>query len=237
MSVKIGLALILAGAVADPERDVVSGAAEVIRLIPDWLLYIVVIAAVVFVLFRVDQRSDAPEALPDATAEPAPSCRRRPLYDPEVLVEVGPRIVGPRQRVRDLAGRLVADSAPRRRCVRRASASSCRAARRRACRQVRVAQFADLALLQTERAPRLSRSTLSERNSKSASARFTSASRKAARAKPIRGLIGRETPDRARALRRRRTGAHLGRAWPHLGHARLARGHERRASVRRQWRR
>ena len=39
-----------------------------IRLIPDWLLYIIVIAVVVFVLFRVDrrQRADAPEALPDA---------------------------------------------------------------------------------------------------------------------------------------------------------------------------
>ena len=36
------------------------------RLIPDWLLYIIVIAAVVFVLFRIDQRADAPEALPDA---------------------------------------------------------------------------------------------------------------------------------------------------------------------------
>mgnify|MGYP000957788453 CR=1 FL=1 len=31
------------------------------RLIPDWLLYIIVIAAVVFVLFRVDDRADAPE--------------------------------------------------------------------------------------------------------------------------------------------------------------------------------
>lgn len=60
-----------------------------IRLIPDWLLYIVVIAVVVFVLFRVDQRQDAPEALPDAPQTgaflPPPS-----QYDPSVLVEVGP---------------------------------------------------------------------------------------------------------------------------------------------------
>ncbi len=60
-----------------------------IRLVPDWLLYIVVITVVVFVLFRVDQRQDAPEALPDAPETgaflPPPS-----QYDPAVLVEVGP---------------------------------------------------------------------------------------------------------------------------------------------------
>lgn len=60
-----------------------------IRLIPDWLLYIVVIAAVVLVLFRVDQRANAPEALPEMPETgsflPPPS-----VYDPEVLVEVGP---------------------------------------------------------------------------------------------------------------------------------------------------
>jgi uncharacterized membrane protein YsdA (DUF1294 family) len=28
------------------------------RLIPDWLLYIVVITVIVFVLFRVDQRAE-----------------------------------------------------------------------------------------------------------------------------------------------------------------------------------
>ena len=59
------------------------------RLIPDWLLYIIVIAAVVFVLFRVDQRADAPEALPGETEAgaflPPPS-----NVDPQVLVEVGP---------------------------------------------------------------------------------------------------------------------------------------------------
>jgi hypothetical protein len=59
------------------------------RLIPDWLLYIIVIAVVVFVLFRVDQRADAPEALPDSPEAgsflPPPS-----QYDPAVLVEVGP---------------------------------------------------------------------------------------------------------------------------------------------------
>ncbi|MCX7360057.1 MAG: serine protease [Alphaproteobacteria bacterium] len=60
-----------------------------IRLVPDWLLYIVVITVLVFVLFRVDQRQDAPEALPDSPQTgsflPPPS-----QYDPAVLVEVGP---------------------------------------------------------------------------------------------------------------------------------------------------
>ena len=64
-----------------------------LRLIPDWLLYIVVIAVVVFILFRVDQRANAPEALPDATQNgallPPPS-----VYDPEILVEVGPQSSG-----------------------------------------------------------------------------------------------------------------------------------------------
>jgi S1-C subfamily serine protease len=61
----------------------------VTRLIPDWLLYIVVIAAVVFVLFRLDERADAPEALPGQNQAgaflPPPSD-----FDPQVLVEVGP---------------------------------------------------------------------------------------------------------------------------------------------------
>src|SRR5262245_48640298 len=60
-----------------------------LRIIPDWLLYLIVIAAVVIVLFRVDQRANAPEALPEAPESgaylPPPS-----VYDPEVLVEVGP---------------------------------------------------------------------------------------------------------------------------------------------------
>ncbi|HEX8899827.1 serine protease [Vitreimonas sp.] len=60
------------------------------RLIPDWLLYIIAIAAVVFVLFRVDQRADAPEALPDAPSINGSFLPPPSIYDPEVLVEVGP---------------------------------------------------------------------------------------------------------------------------------------------------
>ncbi len=61
-----------------------------LRIVPDWLLYIIVIAAVVFVLFRVDQRADAPEALPDAATDAGAYLPPPSMYDPEVLVEVGP---------------------------------------------------------------------------------------------------------------------------------------------------
>ena len=63
------------------------------RLIPDWLLYIVVTAVLVLVLFRLDHRADSPEALPESNEAgsylPPPS-----IYDPEVLVEVGPATSG-----------------------------------------------------------------------------------------------------------------------------------------------
>jgi S1-C subfamily serine protease len=59
------------------------------RLIPDWLLYIVVIAAVVFALFRVDRRAPAPPAPEEQGGAgaflPPPS-----ELDPRILVEVGP---------------------------------------------------------------------------------------------------------------------------------------------------
>lgn len=65
------------------------------RLIPDWLLYIIVIAAVVFVLFEVDegQRANAPQALPDIN-QPGEFLPPPSDYDPEVLVEVGPATSG-----------------------------------------------------------------------------------------------------------------------------------------------
>jgi S1-C subfamily serine protease len=123
----------------------------VIRLIPDWLLYIIVITAVVFVLFRLDQRADAPEALPDSPQAgaflPPPS-----VYDPEVLVEVGPVSsgLGSAFAISEdgwwLTARHVVDA-----CqdvgliVSRGAATP--------VRDVKVALFADLALLKTDRAP------------------------------------------------------------------------------------
>ncbi len=121
------------------------------RLIPDWLLYIVVITVVVFVLFRVDQRHDAPEALPDAPTTgsflPPPS-----QYDPAVLVEVGPVASG--------MGSAFAISQDGWWLTARHVVDGCEAvglivSRGAAARVVDVkrALFADIALLKTESAP------------------------------------------------------------------------------------
>jgi S1-C subfamily serine protease len=123
----------------------------VLRLIPDWLLYIVVIAVVLFVLFQVDRRSNAPEALPDSREAgaylPPPS-----VFDPEILVDVGPQSSGLGSAFAIspdgwwITARHVVDA-----CthvgiiVSRGSATP--------VRQVRIAQFADLALLKTDHAP------------------------------------------------------------------------------------
>lgn len=122
-----------------------------IRLIPDWLLYIIVIAVVVFVLFRVDQRADAPEALPDAPEAgsflPPPS-----IYDPEVLVEVGPVAsgLGSAFAISEdgwwLTARHVVDECERVGLIVSHGAAT-------PVTEVKVALFADLALLKTERAP------------------------------------------------------------------------------------
>jgi serine protease Do len=122
-----------------------------IRLIPDWLLYIIVIAAVVFVLFRVDQRADAPEALPDSPEAgaflPPPS-----VYDPEVLVEVGPVAsgLGSAFAISEdgwwLTARHVVDACDRVGLIVSRGAAT-------PVLEVKVALFADLALLRTERAP------------------------------------------------------------------------------------
>jgi serine protease Do len=121
------------------------------RLIPDWLLYIVVITVIVFVLFRVDQRQDAPEALPDAPESgsflPPPS-----QYDPSVLVEVGPVASG--------MGSAFAISQDGWWLTARHVVDGCEAvglivSRGAAARVVDVkrAEFADIALLRTESAP------------------------------------------------------------------------------------
>jgi S1-C subfamily serine protease len=124
-----------------------------IRLIPDWLLYIIVIAAVVFVLFRVDesQRADAPEALPDLPEAgaflPPPS-----IYDPEVLVEVGPVAsgLGSAFAISEegwwITARHVVDACERVGLIVSHGAAT-------PVTDVKVALFADLALLKTDRAP------------------------------------------------------------------------------------
>lgn len=122
-----------------------------LRIVPDWLLYIIVIAAVVFVLFRVDQRADAPEALPDAPEAgaflPPPS-----MYDPEILVEVGPVASG--------MGSAFAISADGWWLTARHVVDGCEQVGLIVSRgaaapvlEVKRALFADLALLRTDRAP------------------------------------------------------------------------------------
>lgn len=120
------------------------------RFIPDWLLYIVVIAAIVFVLFEVDERADAPPALdvPEQGAFlPPPS-----IYDPEILVEVGPVSsgLGSAFAISEegwwVTARHVVDA-----CDQVGLIVSRGAAAR--VTDVKVALFADLALLKTDRAP------------------------------------------------------------------------------------
>jgi S1-C subfamily serine protease len=121
-----------------------------IRLIPDWLLYIIVITVIVFVLFRIDRRHDAPEALPDAPETgaflPPPS-----QYDPAVLVEVGPIASG--------MGSAFAISQDGWWLTARHVVEGCEAVglvvgRGAAVRaEVKPALFADIALLKTDAAP------------------------------------------------------------------------------------
>lgn len=122
-----------------------------IRLIPDWLLYIIVIATVVFVLFRVDQgnRAPAPEVYrpEDGAFLPPPS-----IYDPEVLVEVGPVAsgLGSAFAISEdgwwLTARHVVDACERVGLIVSRGAAT-------PVDDVKVALFADLALLKTDRAP------------------------------------------------------------------------------------
>ncbi len=120
---------------------------------PDWLLYFLVLGAVLFVLFRADERADAPPAPPGRESEvvgpllPPPSA-----FDPEVLVEVGPVAsgVGTAFAIREdgwwLTARHVVDACARVGVVVGRGAAI-------AAKDVRVARFADIALLRTEHAP------------------------------------------------------------------------------------
>lgn len=121
-----------------------------LRLLPDWLIYALVIGAITFVLFSVDRRDMAPAAPPEAPVAgqllPPPS-----VYDPELLVEVEPAASGLGTAFaisRDgwwLTARHVVDSC-RKVGVIIARGSAVEA-------EVRVARFADLALLRTRSAP------------------------------------------------------------------------------------
>jgi len=124
----------------------------VIRLIPDWLLYIVVITVLVFVLFRLDQRADAPQALPEQYVQPGSYLPAPSADDPQVLVEVGPISsgLGSAFAISEdgwwLTARHVVDGCDRVGLIVSRGAAT-------PVSQVKVALFADLALLKTNTAP------------------------------------------------------------------------------------
>lgn len=134
-----------------------------LRLVPDWLLYIIVIAALVFVLFRVDQRADAPAALPEARQQNGAFLPPPSAYDPEVLVEVGPVASGMGSAFAIsadgwwLTARHVVDG-----CARVGLIVSRGAAA--PVEEIKRALFADLALIKTSRAPAALAIETSERN-------------------------------------------------------------------------
>ncbi|MDX2238738.1 MAG: serine protease [Hyphomonadaceae bacterium] len=120
------------------------------RFLPDWLVYAIAIGAIVFALFSLDRREMAPPAAPDAPAAgqalPPPS-----VYDPELLVNVGPAESG--------MGTAFAISSDGWWLTARHVVDSCRhvgviVSRGMAVNaEVRVARFADLALLRTKYRP------------------------------------------------------------------------------------
>lgn len=60
---------------------------------PDWIIYIVALAALWFIISRFDEKADAPEA-PGLWENSPPLLPEASEADPEVLVEVGPQATG-----------------------------------------------------------------------------------------------------------------------------------------------
>lgn len=132
------------------------------RWIPDWLIYVAVFSALVYLLFTVDEQADAPPAPPVEAEAPAGPLLPPPSdFDPEVLVEVGPVASGigtafaiDRTGWWMTARHVVGDCARVGIVVGRGAAVE--------VTDVRVALFADLALLRTQRAPQSLAFELSE---------------------------------------------------------------------------
>lgn len=61
--------------------------------IPDWLIYIGVLALLWFVLSRLDERADTTDA-PPGYKYSAPLLPEASAFDPEILVDVGPQATG-----------------------------------------------------------------------------------------------------------------------------------------------
>jgi S1-C subfamily serine protease len=121
--------------------------------LPDWVIYLIVVSSLVWVLFRFDNpNANTPE--PERGYEyegpplPPPS-----VFDPEVLVEVGPASsgIGTAFAVEETGWWMTA-----RHVVKDCAKVGVVVGKRAAipALEVRVANHADLALLRTERAPR-----------------------------------------------------------------------------------
>lgn len=163
-----------------------------LRWIPDWLVYTLVVGAIVLVLFRIDapRRNDAPPALDGPTTGqilPPPS-----VFDPEVLVEVGPVSSG--------LGTAFAISPEGWWVTARHVVDSCEKVGiivgRNAAVEVtdqRVAQFADLALLKTPRAPNALSLTASERQLRVGQSAYHVGFPQGRSGEAASRLIGRET--------------------------------------------
>lgn len=161
------------------------------RWIPDWLIYSLVVGALVLVLFRIDERRDAPPAMPDGPSIgqvlPPPS-----VFDPEVLVDVGPVSSG--------LGTAFAISAEGWWITARHVVDECQKVGiivgRGAAVEVtdrRMAQFADLALLKTQRAPVALPINAAERQFRVGQAAYHIGFPQGRSGEAVSRLIGRET--------------------------------------------
>lgn len=120
--------------------------------IPDWLIYLGVVCAIVWILFRLDNPADqAPPSMPGAEAI-GPVLPPASVFDPEVLVDVG--------RVTSGVGTTFAIDRSGWWLTARHVVADCKdvgiiVGRRAAVRvkAVRTAPFADIALLKTDKAP------------------------------------------------------------------------------------
>ena len=119
--------------------------------IPDWLIYSLAIGAIWFVFWAASPRSDVPPAL-DGAEELGPLLPPPSVFDPEILVDVGPVSSGLGTAFaihREgwwLTARHVVDECDRVGIiVARDTAAE--------VRDIRIARFADLALLHTSNAP------------------------------------------------------------------------------------
>lgn len=120
--------------------------------IPDWLIYLCVVGAIVWVLFRLDNPDDtAPPSMP-GSEEIGAVLPPASVFDPEVLVEVGPAKsgVGTAFAIDETGWWLTA-----RHVVGDCEDVGLIVGRRAAARvtQIKPAPFADIALLKTDRAP------------------------------------------------------------------------------------